>query len=161
MTDFDPQETLHTNALESIFDDNSFPASPLDSVSPEPSASWSQLDSDSANTRSFSDSGNRAMRALHIAISSASVPVVEALLNHGALLDLPDGDGDLPLHCCASLSIAHSKEALQIAAILIQRGARVDARDRRGRTALQRAAAAGHAQMVIRIVELGADVNEL
>lgn len=101
------------------------------------------------------------MRALHLAISTASVPVVQVLLDYGALVHLPDENGDLPLHCCSTLDPSQHKEATQIAKLLVERGARINGRDRRRKTALQRAAEAGNVRMVEFLAEMGADVNIL
>jgi hypothetical protein len=60
--------------------------------------------------------------------SRACSQVVKYLISIGANLNLTDEDGDTPLHAC---------EEAAVAAILLDAGANIDARNKEGKTALE------------------------
>ncbi|KAK7473302.1 hypothetical protein BaRGS_00035434 [Batillaria attramentaria] len=86
---------------------------------------------------------NSQMTALHLACHRAKLQTVEALLELGADVNVADEDGDTPLHLCIGGKIegyGKTEKAevevacrVQIANMLISRGAYVDVEDRKGR----------------------------
>jgi ankyrin repeat protein len=104
--------------------------------------------------------------ALLRAARGADVPALNALLAHGALVDLPQVSGITPLMAATGTGAGGSDtrgkfrtelDALAAAEVLLQAGAQVNARDERGRTALHAAAAAGYTDIVQLLLEHGAD----
>jgi ankyrin repeat protein len=99
------------------------------------------------------------------AARGADLDAIERLVAAGALLDLPQRDGITPLMAAvgagASPTDTRGKfrtelEALAAAEALLAAGARIDARDSRGRTALHHAAAIGYTDVVKLLAERGA-----
>jgi ankyrin repeat protein len=93
----------------------------------------------------------RGVTALLIAAQEGDADVVEALLKAGADLNKVDEDDDAPLIVAASAPIA---------ALLIERGANVNAANNLGDTALLIAGVMGRADVVEALVQAGADVNK-
>jgi ankyrin repeat protein len=101
------------------------------------------------------------------AARGADVDAIERLVAAGALLDLPQRDGITPLMAAvgagASPTDTRGKfrtelEALETAEALLAAGAKVDATDARGRTALHYAAAIGYTDVALLLAEHGADL---
>ena len=68
---------------------------------------------------------------LYLAIQSDNLDQIKRHLYHGTDINQPDRDGQLPLHVAA-------ERGQQISArLLVDNGARVDARNRDGRTAVE------------------------
>jgi ankyrin repeat domain-containing protein 17 len=100
---------------------------------------------------------------LESAVSFGKVRSVEALLARGADPDLAGGNGRTPLQQCAYFASLHtfskSKTMSRIAALLLDAGAQIEARDNLQYTPLIAAASDGDADMVRLLLERGADVR--
>jgi ankyrin repeat protein len=88
--------------------------------------------------------------ALMLAAFNGHTGAVQALLAQGAEFNHPGWN---------SLIYAATRNRLDIARILIGRGAQVNAEAENGTTALMMAAREGHLQMVLLLLEHGADIN--
>ena len=87
--------------------------------------------------------------ALHLA---ATCRVAAYLLDHGADVNVQDSDGDTPLMGRALIDV-------DIARLLLQHHATVNARNKRGNSALVRAVDVGALEAVNLLLEAGADHN--
>jgi uncharacterized protein len=101
------------------------------------------------------------------AARSGDTPSMKLLLEHGALVDLPQVAGATPLMVAVGLGansidtrgkFRTELDAVASAQALLDAGADVNARDANGRTALHAAAALGYNDVVRLLVERGADV---
>jgi ankyrin repeat protein len=99
------------------------------------------------------------------AARSGDVAAMRLLIAHGALVDLPQVAGATPLMVAVGLGanaidtrgkFRSETDALASAALLLDAGADVNARDDRRRTAQQAAAGQGYAEVVKLLVERGA-----
>jgi ankyrin repeat protein len=106
--------------------------------------------------------------ALFRAARGGDVAAMELLLQHGALVDLPQENDVTPLIVAAGYRqsaidtrgrFRGEKEALPAARLLLEYGADVNARADDGQTALFGAATNGWNDMVALLVEYGADVH--
>lgn len=88
---------------------------------------------------------------LHVAAGSSSPGVIRLLLDAGADLTAPSGDGSSPLH------LACSRGRLETCMELLRRGSLLEGRDTKGRTPLLRAAANGRANVTKWLLSEGAD----
>jgi ankyrin repeat protein len=84
-----------------------------------------------------------SMAPLHYAVHGRCVPALQALLAHGADVDLRDSFGDTPLLHAARFGHAEAAE------LLLRHGASVHAVDATGRTPFDRAAQGHHADVVL------------
>jgi ankyrin repeat protein len=101
------------------------------------------------------------------AARSGDTAVMKLLLEHGALVDLPQVSGATPLMVAVGLGASSidtrgkfrsELDALASAEVLLDAGGDVNARDANGRTALHAAAASGYDDVVRLLVERGADI---
>ena len=96
----------------------------------------------------------REMTVLHIAADSGVRTVAEILLDHGAkqadtsILLAKDEDGRMPLHYSTSSDVVN---------LFVTRGAEINARDSQEATPLLEAARSGLEDVILALVELGAD----
>jgi ankyrin repeat protein len=97
---------------------------------------------------------SRGAQPLHMAAVSGNMPVVRVLLDHGALLDVPDNYGQTPF------LIACGGGWTDIAKLLLKRGANYKLRTGGGEAALHQAAASGNLELVSLLLSLGLDVND-
>jgi ankyrin repeat protein len=124
--------------------------------------------------------------ALHWAAAEGHEDVAEALIAHGADVNLKDNDGDTPLHKVTSrghkeiveLLIAHGADVnaqnndghtplhhppvegdKDVVELLIARGANLNDPDNDGDTPLHHAASKGHKEIVELLIAYGADLN--
>jgi ankyrin repeat protein len=106
--------------------------------------------------------------ALLRAARAADIPAMTALLDHGALIDLPTSQGTTPLMAAAGLGktgidtrgrFLTEDQAVKAVKLLIDRGADVNAKDHNGQTALHGAATQGWNEIVKLLVKSHADVN--
>ncbi len=81
--------------------------------------------------------------------------IIESLLIAGAEVNRTSGPGR-----CAPLHMAARRGHIQIARLLIQRGAAIDLPDAKGETPLRRAVNCGHVEFVREMVRLGADSSQ-
>lgn len=86
--------------------------------------------------------------------SRESLNIAQALLNHGANVNLQDEDGNTALHH----AVNHFYH-LEIAEMLLNYGANVNVQSNTGDTALHRAASYGHHLTVILLLKNGANVH--
>ena len=103
------------------------------------------------------DQSSEGRSELDLAIESQDVAQVEALIQEGADMDLPNADGWRPLHQ------ALTTDSIPIASLLLQNGANVEATttSRERQTALHYAARRGNAIGVKLCLSYGAAVNAL
>ncbi len=91
---------------------------------------------------------------IHYAVVSGDIETVTRLLDEDpSLIELPDGDGSLPLHTAAYYG------DLDMTRLLIERGAEIDAGDNDNSTPLISAALRGHLEIARLLVEQGASVS--
>src|SRR5262249_48440726 len=92
---------------------------------------------------------------LHYAACDGDLVKVQALLNAGAQVDLPDDNGWTPLHFAAQAHSVAASEALLAA------GASVDPRDSHGNTPLSKAvfSSCGSGDLIALLRRHGADPN--
>ena len=95
---------------------------------------------------------------LHWACFSGTLKTGECLLDHGADINAREEVGWTPLYLCA-LFANDSAEFAEFAQMLLERGAEVDARNKRDRTSLHMAVEMGNIQFVRLLLKHGADVN--
>ncbi|HEY5568320.1 MAG TPA: ankyrin repeat domain-containing protein [Gammaproteobacteria bacterium] len=102
------------------------------------------------------------------AAKAGDTPVVEILLEHGALPDLPNADGLTPLMAATGLRSSEidtrgrfktEAEAMASASALLAGGADINARDRFGQTALHGAAFRGWSDLVKLLAANGANLT--
>jgi ankyrin repeat protein len=102
------------------------------------------------------------------AAKAGDTPVVELLLTHGALPDLPNAEGLTPLMAATGLRsyeidtrgrFKTETEAIASTRALLVGGADINARDRLGQTALHGAAFRGWTDLVKLLAESGADLT--
>ncbi|WP_064643705.1 ankyrin repeat domain-containing protein [Orientia tsutsugamushi] len=101
-----------------------------------------------ASTRPHNYQGASAL------LSKESLSIAQALLTHGANVNLEDEDGNTALHCATNHF--HHKE---ITEILLNHGANVNAQNNLGDTALHRAAKNGLLPTVVCLLKSGANVH--
>ncbi|XP_022785716.1 ankyrin-2-like isoform X2 [Stylophora pistillata] len=77
----------------------------------------------------------------------------DILLRHGALVDIQDGDGWTPLHCCASRRLS------SVSQLLMDFGCDINLRTNNGQTLLFFAVKNKHEHLVKCLLERNADVN--
>ena len=112
---------------------------------------------------------------LHYAAEHANVSIARMLIESGADMDARNRWGSTPLHSVAPVQsrsvvpgasfAAHDhrypeEDYIQVARMLVERGADVNARNDDGETPLQRAANTDWPDIVGLMVEYGADVNQ-
>ncbi len=100
--------------------------------------------------RRVDDTNKKGETALALAASCNDTGCITMLLDNGADVNHPDQTRSTPL-----MHAEHGDSA----AILIKRGARIDAMDAEGRTALMRAAAGGKMSVVDKLLSARADVH--
>jgi ankyrin repeat protein len=102
------------------------------------------------------------------AAKAGDIPVVKLLLAHGALPDLPNYNGDTPLMAAVGKGWINAptrgafyteEQALEVYALLRERGANVNARTRFNETALHSAALRGWNELVKRLAADGAEMD--
>ena len=94
-----------------------------------------------------------AINAIHYAAERGSEAIVQALLDGGADVDLPNPVGQTALHCAARSGYDG------VVKLLLQNKANVNAKDENDQTALQGAAAQGYEGIVKMLLESGADAG--
>ncbi|SPM44655.1 ankyrin repeat-containing protein 13 [Orientia tsutsugamushi] len=103
---------------------------------------------------------NHGQTPLHLAstrphlLSTESLKIAQALLTHGANVNLEDEDGNTALHYATS-SFHH----IEMTEILLNHGANVNAQNNLGDTALHRAARSGRFPAVVCLLKSGASVH--
>lgn len=109
---------------------------------------------------------------LHVAIHHGRLEVVKLLLEKGANVDVPNKNGRTPLHCAAlgappelrrllapSTVDALQKEKEEMVRLLLGRRARIDAQDRKGKTALHHAVSVQDPVTISLLLENGTEAN--
>ena len=94
-----------------------------------------------------------SLTALHCAAIGGHVATLTLLLARGALIDMPNEEGDTAL-----MMAAHQGHGDSVR-FLLERGAAVDRQDYNGQTVLYAAASSGHKSIVELLLEKGADVD--
>jgi ankyrin repeat protein len=112
--------------------------------------------------------GPQGIDALGLAIEQRKYEAAKALIDAGAKVNVPVGDQRLtPLMITAAetappegaIFLPSSTRPIDIAKLLLQRGANVNAKDKTGMTALMVAASHNNAPMVGFLLESGADAS--
>ena len=109
---------------------------------------------------------NRRERAIHMAVRNGHVEVVRLLLDSGALIDKPDMDDYRPIHFAVNREHLTEKEnpmnekQMDIAKLLIERGADLNKITNSGDSPLDLAARNGDLEMVKLLVENGANIEK-
>ncbi|KAK7187126.1 hypothetical protein DPSP01_004053 [Paraphaeosphaeria sporulosa] len=131
---------------------------------------------------------NRGRTALHIAAMKNRVEIVRALIGEGAKVNVKDKDRKTPLHLAAqdgrrdvvdalckapgieldlsdkegrsALHLASLKEKTAVLKLLSERGAKVDRKDTKKRTAFLDAAEAGNIELLKTLQACGANINQ-
>jgi ankyrin repeat protein len=98
--------------------------------------------------------GAQCSNALCCAVQTRNVPLVQLVLEAGALVNVMDASGVLPLHLAAS-----SKNGTGMLSTLLQAGSSIDSMDRTGNTALTCAISQRWMQNAKFLIEAGASVN--
>ena len=91
--------------------------------------------------------------ALFLSIRKGNMDSAEFILNHGADVNLPTRDGNIPL------IVAIKKGFTQFAELIIQRGADVNASTDDGNTPLIEASARGYIPLIKKLIERGARID--
>lgn len=112
---------------------------------------WIAYDAQLVHHREF----NPASVPLHCAATGGHLPVVKALLEHGARVNAMDGCGRTALH------LAAIKGRGPVVTFLLANGAEFECRDGAGLTPLWAAAFGGHAEVVDLLAKQGANVNHV
>jgi ankyrin repeat protein len=101
---------------------------------------------------------------LHTAASSSQVEIAKRLIDAGADVNQIDSSKNTPLHCCTGFELKlfrpikkHSSESM--VRLLVERGADIEAVDRLGRTPLHKAIISKNTEMVMVLLNAGADVQ--
>lgn len=94
---------------------------------------------------------------LHLAVKTYRPKTVQVLVRYGAHVNTADGFGYRAVHMAAAA--LGDKKGPSMLTLLLGAGADIDARTKRGRTALHVAARQGHARVVGLLIARGADVN--
>jgi ankyrin repeat protein len=103
---------------------------------------------------------NTQKAAVVYAAGRGFLPVVRLLLDHGVDVNAKYGNDLTALMWAAGHSAeAGTKDVVDVMTLLMERGARLDEQDNRGRTALMIAAELGHAAAVDVLLAHGADKN--
>ena len=96
------------------------------------------------------------LTALHVAARENDVKVLKALLDHGAAVNVKDTLTRMtPIHFAA---LHDSGEAIEL---LVKKGAKIDASDSTGRTALKIAAFSGNKKAAQALLKAGARINKM
>jgi ankyrin repeat protein len=102
------------------------------------------------------------------AARAADIEAMQLLLERGALVDLPQVAGVTPLMAAVGLGanaidtrgkFKTQAQSIEAAAVLIEAGANVNARDERGRTALHAVASQGYTDLASYLADNGADLS--
>lgn len=96
---------------------------------------------------------------IHHAVEALQPELVDLLLRSGASVTDRDANGETPLHRCADLRQAPAEAAAAMTALLIDRGAEVDARNWDEVTPLHQAVRARNLIVVEVLLRRGADPN--
>lgn len=100
-------------------------------------------------------------QALHRAVRSGVVDVVDALLEAGASVESQDASGKTPLiTICGTKAKNYKVGHLKIVEKLLEKGADPLATDNKGHTAIGRAAHAGHTNIVLNLLKAGVPSDE-
>ncbi|CAM9117929.1 unnamed protein product [Scytosiphon promiscuus] len=97
--------------------------------------------------------GYRGKSVVHFAVKDHEVPILKALLEHGANANARATDGSTPLHVAAETDNAES------ISLLVGAGANTEARSESGSTPLHLAASNFNLKVVIALLEHGAAVD--
>jgi ankyrin repeat protein len=109
---------------------------------------------------------NRRERAIHMAVRNGHVEVVRLLLDRSALIDKPDMDDYIPIHFAVNREHLTEKEnpmnekQMDIAKLLIERGADLNKTNNSRDSPLDIAARNGDLEMVKLLVENGANIEK-
>ena len=103
--------------------------------------------------------GGCGLTPLHWASSRGILSAGKCLLDHGADINAREVDDWTPLYLCLWSTTSEGQAHVEFAQMLLERGAMIDARDKRGRTSLHEAVEGGDIQFVRLLLEHGADVN--
>lgn len=107
--------------------------------------------------------GSNGQTALMYAANYVRIPVVQALIDAGADLDILSeedglGEGKTALMHVAESFFATGKRA-EVVKLLVEAGANINLKGKDGRTALMLAAMAGYADSIQALIEAGADLD--
>jgi ankyrin repeat protein len=99
---------------------------------------------------------SRGFTPLHLAAGKGHIEIVEFLINHGADIELEIFIGDTPLLVAARYARHGQYETIKT---LLEHGAKVNHKDKHGRTALHDAAMYSGKEIINLLISYGADVN--